>query len=138
MEGTASGKRTLQGFWGDTEGMRRSKRRRSTAARIIGWGLVAIAYAAVLVWAGAITAGEPASAAGDAARAVAGTVVAVPEEAGALAAIATPAEAPLVTLALAAAMVAVAGAWYAVHTYRARHPRARSARLIVRHITTLL
>jgi hypothetical protein len=118
--------------------MRRSNRRRSTAARIIGWGLVALAYAAVLVWAGAITGGEPAAAAGDAARAVAGAVGSVPDEAGSLAAIATPAEAPLVTLGLAAAMVAIAVVAYAVHTYRARHPRVRSARLIVRHITTLL
>jgi hypothetical protein len=117
--------------------MRRSKSRRSTAARIIGWGLVALAYAAVLVWAGGITAGEQVVG-GDAARAVAGVALAVPDEATALEAIATPAEAPVVTLALAAAIVAIAFAWYAVHTYRARHPRARSARLMVRHITTLM
>ena len=117
--------------------MRRSKSRRPTAARIIGWGLVAFAYAAVLVWAAGITAGEQAVG-GDVARAVAGVAMAAPDEASALAAIATPAEAPLVTLALAAAMVAVAFAWYAVHTYRARHPRARNARLMVRHITTLM
>jgi hypothetical protein len=117
--------------------MRRSKSRRSTAARIIGWGLVAVAYAAVLVLAGGITAGEQVVG-GDAARAVAGVAVTFPDEATALAAVATPAEAPLVTLGLAAAMVAVAFAWYVVHTYRTRHPRARSARLIVRHITTLM
>ena len=99
---------------------------------------MALAYAAVLVWAGAITAGEPALAASETAGAVAGAVAAAPVEAATLAEIATPAEAPLVTLALAATIVFVAGAWYAIHTYRARHPRARSARLIVRHITTLM
>lgn len=102
-----------------------------------GWGLVAVTYAAVLLWAGAINAPETA-----AADAVAGAVLAAPadvsEELAAISAIETPAEAPLVTLAIAAAMVFGAAGWYVLHTFRARHPRMRSARLIVRHITTLL
>jgi len=125
--------------------MHRSKRRRGPAARIIGWGMVAIVYAAVLVWAGGLTAAEQGTAqlgqtvAGEA---VAGALAAVPaeidQELAVMSEIPTPAEAPLVTLALAAAMVFVAFGWYAIHTYRQRHPRVRSARLIVRHITTLM
>jgi hypothetical protein len=125
--------------------MDRSKGRRRPAARIIGWGLVAIVYAAVLVWAGGLTATEATTAqAGGAVagEAVAGALVAVPggidQELAVMSEIPTPAEAPLVTLALAAGMVFVAVGWYAIHTYRQRHPRVRSARLIVRHITTLM
>jgi hypothetical protein len=121
--------------------MHRSKGRRRPAARIIGWGLVAIVYATVLVWAGGLTAPQFRADAGEA-QAVAGAIVAAPaevnEELAAMAEIPTPAEAPLVTLAIAAAMVFVAAGWYVAHTFRRRHPRARSARLIVRHITTLM
>jgi hypothetical protein len=124
--------------------MHRSKGRRS-AARIIGWGLVATVYAAVLVWAGGLTATEPAAALAGSAAAVEpvadalGTVPAtIDQELAVMSQIPTPAEAPLVTLALAAGIVALAVAWYAIHTYRQRHPRVRSARLIVRHITTLM
>jgi hypothetical protein len=117
--------------------MHRSKGRRRSAARIIGWGLVAMAYAVVLVWASGLTAGD--AAVGEAAQAVAGTVVAAAAPAASTAAVIhTPAEAPLVTLGLAAAIVFAAATWYVVHTFRARHPRMRSARLIVRHITTLI
>jgi hypothetical protein len=121
--------------------MHRSKGRRGPAARIIGWGLVAMAYVVVLVWAGSLTAPQLATG-GDAAQAVAGAIVAAPaevnEELAAMAEIPTPAEAPLMTLGLAAALVFGAASWYVVHTFRRRHPRARSARLIVRHITTLM
>ena len=125
--------------------MHRSKGRRGTAARIIGWGMVAAVYATVLFWAGGLTATEPAVAqAGNAAvtAPVADALAAVPasidDELAVMREIPTPAEAPLVTLALAAALAVLAAAWYAIHTYRQRHPRARSARLIVRHITTLM
>lgn len=131
--------------------MDRSKGRRRPAARIIGWGLVAIVYATVLVWAGGLTAGEPATAAEPAAvlagqpvagEAVSAALAAVPaamdQELAVMREIPTPVEAPLVTLGLAAGMVFVAGGWYAIHTYRQRHPRVRSARLIARHITTLM
>ncbi|HEX6128579.1 MAG TPA: hypothetical protein VF071_06120 [Candidatus Limnocylindria bacterium] len=121
--------------------MHRSNGRRRPAARIIGWGLVAVAYVAVLVWATSLNADQLA-ASGEEAQAVAGAIAAVPaelnEELAAMAEIPTPAEAPLVTLGLAAAMIFTAAAWYVVHTFRRRHPRARSARLIVRHITTLM
>lgn len=121
--------------------MHRSNGRPPQAARIIGWGLVAMAYVAVLVWAASLNAPQLA-AGGEEAQAVAGAIVAVPaevnEELAAMAEIPTPAEAPLVTLGLAAAMVLSAAGWYVIHTFRQRHPRARSARLIVRHITTLM
>ena len=121
--------------------MHRSKGRRGPAARIIGWGLVAVAYLAVLVWAGSLNAPQLA-ASGEEAQAVAGAIAAVPAEVNAelaaMAEIPTPAEAPLVTLGLAAAMVFTTAGWYVIHTFRRRHPRARSARLIVRHITTLM
>lgn len=99
---------------------------------------MALVYAAVLVWAGGLNAsvggrGE--------AQPVAGVVTVAAAEVGeeiAAAAAETPAEAPLVTLAIAAGMVALAGVAYGVHAFRARPPRlARHARLVVRHITTL-
>jgi hypothetical protein len=106
--------------------------------------MVAIVYAAVLVWAGGLTATQPATAqlGETAGTAVAGALAAMPagidQELAVMREIPTPAEAPLVTLALAAAMVFVAVGWYAIHTYRRRHPRVRSAKLIFRHITTLM
>jgi hypothetical protein len=120
--------------------MHRPIGRRRSAARIIGWGLVAIVYAAVLVWAGGLTAAEPAARVGTEPEAGALNVAAgeVGEELAAVAAIQTPAEAPLVTLGIAVAIVAAGGAWYGIRAIRARQPRlARTARLVVRHITTL-
>jgi len=101
---------------------------------------MAIVYAAVLVWAGGLTTAEPAAGAGT--QQVAGTITVAAGEVGdelvAVEATEPQAEAPLVTLGIAMAMVAAGGAWYAVHALRARLPRRRqSVRLIVRHITTL-
>jgi hypothetical protein len=126
-------------------GMHGSKARRGSAARIIGWGLVALVYATVLVWAGALTAAQPMAveqSAQAAAGPVAGTVVAATGADGVemapVSAILTPTEAPLVTLGIALAMVVAVGGWYLLRTFRARHPHVRGARLIARHITTLL
>lgn len=118
--------------------MHRTNRRRS-AARVFGWGLVAVVYATVLVWAGSLTAGESAA---SAAQPVAGTITLaareVGEEVASTAAAELPREAPLVTLALAVGIIALAGGAYAVHAIRSRQPRRVSAtRLVVRHITTL-
>jgi hypothetical protein len=106
---------------------------------MMGWGLVALVYATVLVWAGGLNAAESTAAAG--AQPVTGAIAVVAEEVGgelSAAAAEMPVERPLVTLGIAAGMVTLAGAAYGVHAFRARPPRlARSARLIVRHITTL-
>ncbi len=107
-----------------------------------GWGLVALVYVAVLAWAGSLNAGADEVAHAAAAQPVAGAITVaaeeVAEEAVAVAAVETPAEAPLVTLGIAAGMVALAGGAYAIHAFRARKPRrAASVRLVVRHITTL-
>lgn len=114
----------------------------------MGWGLVTVVYATVLVWAGSLNAGagggtEAQAVAG--AQPVAGAISVAAGEVGevgqelAAAAAETPAEAPLVTLGIAAGMVALAGGGYAIHAFRARQPRraAARARLVVRHITTL-
>jgi hypothetical protein len=105
---------------------------------------VTLVYAAVLAWAGSLNASVSS---GNEAQAIAGTqpvagaITVAAGEVGeeiAAAAAEAPAEAPLVTLAIAAGMVALAGVAYGVHAFRARQPRlARSARLVVRHITTL-
>ena len=123
--------------------MHRSRSRRRSAARIIGWGIVAVAYAVVLVWAGGLTA-DPAAAERTADEG-AGVVAAAPAGVDATLAVATvpaiAAEEPLVTLALAGGMVVLAALAYVVHVIRTRRSRrgpVAAARLVVRHITTLL
>jgi hypothetical protein len=115
-------------------------------AWIIGWGVVAAAYAFVLVWASGMTA-DPAAAEATTGE-VAGVLAAAPAEIDvALTVAAAPAaaaEEPVVTLALAAGMVAFAGLAYvahAVHVRVARRGKGRresAARLVARHITTLM
>jgi hypothetical protein len=69
---------------------------------------------------------------------VAGVITVAAEEVAAVAAVETPAEAPLATLGIAAGMVALAGGGYAIHAFRGRQSRRASpVRLVVRHITTL-
>jgi hypothetical protein len=116
--------------------MDRKHGHRRWVARILGWGLVAAAYAATLVWAGGLTADAAASASVTLAAAEAVVAGAEMPATG----LETPAESPLVTLGIAAAMVSMAGIWYVAHAAvrprRAR--RTRSLRLVVRHITTLM
>lgn len=101
----------------------------------MGWGLVALVYAAVLVWAGSLNA---AGGGGTAAQPVAGAIAVAADEVVAMAAADAPSEAPLVTLGIAGGMVALAGGGYAIHAFRSRQPRrAARVRLVVRHITTL-
>lgn len=125
--------------------MDRSSGRRGSAARIIGWGLVAVAYVTVLAWASGISA-APAAAEATTAE-VAGVLAAVPAKAdAALTVAAAPAaasEEPLVTLALAAGMVFVAALAYLLHAVHQRLVRRASrrqeaSRLVARHITTLM
>jgi hypothetical protein len=143
--------------------MYRSSGRRRTAARITGWGLVAIAYVTVLAFASDIPAGPaiaPAAAAADAARPAAaeaattkaaGVLAAAPAETGmhdVQTTVTAPAgaasEEPMVTLALAAGMVGLAGLAYGVHEIhgrlarRAARRRDSVARLVARQITTLM
>jgi hypothetical protein len=105
--------------------------------------MVAVAYAVVLVWAGGLTA-DPAAAEAATADA-AGMVAAAPAEVEATLAVANgpaiSAEDPLLTLAIAAGMVVIAALAYLVHAVRTRRARrgpVAAARLVVRHITTLL
>jgi hypothetical protein len=138
--------------------MHRSGGRRRTAARITAWGVVAIAYAAVLAFASGIPAGpaEPATAVAAPAAAEVATV----QAAGVLAAapagarvdevvtVATApagaAEEPAVTLALAAGMVVLAGLAYGGHALHGRLARRAASRqesvaqLVARQITTLM
>ena len=126
--------------------MHRSRSRRGSAARIIRWGVVAVAYATVLVWASGLTV-DPAAAEATTAE-VAGMVGPAPAEADAsLTAATTPtavAEQPMVTLALAAGMVVLAALAYLVHAVhsrlvrRASRRRESAAQLVARHITTLM
>jgi hypothetical protein len=138
--------------------MHRSRGRRPTAARIIGWGLVATAYVTVLAFASDIPAGPGAEqlagvqAAGvqAAGNQAAGVLAAAPGEAGVdevLTAVtwpAGPAEEPGITLALAAGMVVLAGLAYGVHAIhgrlarRAARRRESVAQLVARQITTLM
>jgi hypothetical protein len=123
---------------------------------------VAIAYVTVLAFASDIPAGPaiaPAAAAADAARPAAteaattkaaGVLAAAPAETGmndvrtTVTAPAGVAEEPMVTLALAAGMVGLAGLAYAVHEIhgrlarRAARRRESVARLVARQITTLM
>jgi hypothetical protein len=105
--------------------------------------MVAVAYAVVLVWAGGLTA-DPAVA-GAATTDAAGMVAVAPTEVEATLAVANgpamSAEDPLTTLAIAAGMVVIAALAYLVHAVRTRRSRrgpVAAARLVVRHITTLL
>lgn len=127
--------------------MHRSGSRLPTAARITGWGMVAVAYTATLVFAANLSAGEPGAAAafnrvGEASQAVAGVLAAPQPDVGVTLTSATThaleVEAPLLTLVIAVAIILAAFAGYAVHGVRARGPRVRSARAIVRYITTLI
>jgi hypothetical protein len=124
--------------------MHRSTTRRRSAARIIGWGFVASAYVATLVFATSLstcdsTLGTTADQAG---QAVAGAVAVAPSDTGrtlaSAAATAADAEAPLVTLVIALGLTLAAFAGYAVHSLRTRRPPVRRARLIVRYLMTLM
>ena len=126
--------------------MHRSRSRRRSAARTIGWGVVAIAYATVLVWASGLTV-DPTAAEATTAE-VAGVVGPAPADVDAALTVATaPAaagEQPMVTLALAAGMVVLAALAYLVHAVhsrlvrRASRRRESAAHLVARHITTLM
>ncbi len=129
-----------------------SRDRRGAAARVIGWGVVAAAYALVLAWASGMTA-DPAAAEATTTTEVAGVLAPAPAEVEAVSTVTTtpaavdvagPAEEPVVTLALASAMVLLAGLGYLAHAIlgrSARHLRREregATRIAIRHITTLL
>jgi len=114
-------------------------RRRRTLVRIIGWGLVAVAYAAVLVWAAELSVAAGSGAPAQAGQQLAGALSAAPVdvEPVTMASASVVGERPLVTLAIAATMVSAAFASYLVHSLRTGRRAARKDRLIFRHITTL-
>jgi hypothetical protein len=126
--------------------MQGSNGRRRSAARIIGWGLVALGYGTVLVWASGISA-DPAAAEATTTE-VAGVLAAAPADVEAVlevaAAPAVAAEERIVTLAMAGGVVVLAGLAYAIHTVhsrlarRARRRRESLARLVARQIATLM
>jgi sensor c-di-GMP phosphodiesterase-like protein len=121
--------------------MQATKRRRPSATRVIGLTLVALAYAAVLIWASDLTGADAVAAtAGVGTQAVEAAQVAqaATVDAAQAATVNAAPERPLVTLVIAGVMAVMAVlAWVLSHARR-RRPLARSARLVVRHITTLL
>jgi len=121
--------------------MDRQKRRRSTVPRLLGMALIAIAYLATLTWASDISAVGAASSARDVVVTAASGAVSqgnAAAEATARSIAGPPTEAPVTTLGIAGALLALLGVAYLLRSLRDRTLVARRARLMVRYITTLI
>lgn len=121
--------------------MQRTTRRRTSATRILGLTVIVLAYFAALVWASDLNGSEAVAASAQAGGQVANAV----QEAAAEMTMATASglenagyEAPLVTLAIAVLLVVAVAVWLLLQRVSRRRPLARTARLVVRHITTLM